>query len=224
MRPTKSTRPTKPSNEANQVKQGSGNVKQKGGNSAAKGTTDTPMKGKEQEAALLLNLSKTPPLTKASFTTEDWDRILAVNPLNMEEIPPLLSRPPQARWSKALQDASQIAWTDLNFLNGRQHAHDKGMHNFCRLLPSCLCCNVPGFHEDKTTMFVGKNCHCPLSCAFTPMWKALRPGLELLICTKGRAVTPFGLKQHMESCVGKKDKSRYLHQLALLYLEALYRN
>ena len=101
----------KQANEANQVKQGSGNVKQKGGNSAAKGTTDTPMKGKEQEAALLLNLSKTPPLTKASFTTEDWDRILAVNPLNMEEIPPLLSRPPQARWSKALQDASQIAWT-----------------------------------------------------------------------------------------------------------------
>ena len=74
-------------------------------------------------------------------------------------------------------------------------------------------------------MFVGKNCHCPLSCAFTPMWKALWPGLELLICTKGRAVTPFGLKQHMlESCVGKKDKSRYLHQLALLYLEALYRD
>ena len=39
-------------NEANQAKQGSGTVKQKGGNSAAKGTTDTPMKGKEQEAAL----------------------------------------------------------------------------------------------------------------------------------------------------------------------------
>ena len=74
-------------------------------------------------------------------------------------------------------------------------------------------------------MFMGRSCQCPLSRAFRPMWEALRPGLDLLICTKGRAMTPFGLKQHMlESCVGKKDKSRYLHQLALLYLEALYRN
>ena len=53
-----------PVSEANQVNEA---------NQAAKETTaDTPMKGKEQEAALLLNLSKTPPLTKASFTTEDW--------------------------------------------------------------------------------------------------------------------------------------------------------
>ena len=101
------------------------------------------MKGKEQEAALLLNLSKTPPLTKASFTTEDWERILAVNPVNMEEIPPLLSRPPQARWSKALLEASKTAWTHFNFLNGRLHAHDKEMHDFCQP-PTILCCNVPG--------------------------------------------------------------------------------
>ena len=133
MRPTKSTRPTKPSNEANQVKQGSGNVKQKGGNSAAKGTTDTPMKGKEQEAALLLNLSKTPPLTKASFTTEDWDRILVVNPVNMEEIPATT-----AFKTTPMQDASKTAWTDLNFLIGRLHAHDEDMHDFCRLLPACV--------------------------------------------------------------------------------------
>ena len=56
------------------------------------------------------------------------------------------------------------------------------------------------------------------------MWEALWPGLELPICTKRRAMTPFGLKQHMESCCVKKDKSGYLHQLALLYLEALYRD
>ena len=55
MRPTKSSRDLEMSSKA------------KGGNSAAKGTTDTPMKGKEQEAALLLNLSKTPPLASQAM-------------------------------------------------------------------------------------------------------------------------------------------------------------
>ena len=33
-------------------------------------------------------------------------------------------------------------------------------------------------------------------------------------------MAPYGLKQHLESCCVKKDKSGYLHQVALLYLDA----
>ena len=102
-------------------------------------TTDsTARKGEEQdEAALLLNLSKPSRLAKPSPTarTEHWEKVLEANPVNKERLPPLLASPPQPNWEKALEEAKQKALVDFALQRG---SVPDGIQKFCSLLPSCI--------------------------------------------------------------------------------------
>ena len=156
---------------------------------------------------------------QAPTATEHWEKVLEANPVNKERLPPLLSRPPQPKWKKALEEAKQKALADFALQKG---SVPDGIQKFCSLLPSCIG-TYQGFHEDKSTKFLGATCHCPLSPEFSSTWEALLPDVKLPTCRKADAMNPFGLTQHLEMSVTKKGYGDH-HKVTLLFLEALYRD